>query len=60
VATIIKVTPQLDGSSIKTLVNLYVFAENELHFEEQAIKLKKLYYRYKARRLVIDGNGLIK
>lgn len=28
------------------------------HFEDQAIKLKKLFYKYKARRLVIDGNGL--
>lgn len=31
---------------------------NDAHFEDQAIKLKKLYYKYKARRLVIDGNGL--
>jgi hypothetical protein len=28
------------------------------HFEDQAIKLKKLFYKYKARRLVVDGNGL--
>ena len=28
------------------------------HMEDQAIKLKKLYYKYKARTLVIDGNGL--
>lgn len=28
-----------------------------MHFEEQAINLKKLYYKYNARRLVIDGNG---
>jgi len=28
------------------------------HFEDQAIKLKKLFYKYKARRLVIDANGL--
>ena len=28
------------------------------HFEDQAIKLKELFYKYKARRLVIDGNGL--
>lgn len=31
--------------------------END-HFETQAIWLKKLYYRYKAKRLIIDGNGL--
>lgn len=53
---IIKVTPQAQGSSLKTLVNIYS-AEDE-HFEDQAIFLKKLYYKYKARRLVIDGNGL--
>lgn len=29
-----------------------------MHFEDQAIKLKKLYYAYSARRLIIDGNGL--
>ena len=28
------------------------------HFEDQAVRLKKLFYRYKAKRLVIDGNGL--
>ena len=31
---------------------------NDEHFEDQAIKIKELYYKYKARRLVIDGNGL--
>ena len=28
------------------------------HMEDQAIKLKKLYYKFKARTIVIDGNGL--
>ena len=28
------------------------------HMEDQAIKLKKLFYKYKARTMVIDGNGL--
>ena len=27
-----------------------------MHFEQQAINLKKLYYQYQARRIVIDGN----
>lgn len=31
---------------------------DDVHFEDQAIKLKKLYYKYKARRLVIDANGV--
>lgn len=56
VATVIKVTPQSLGNSIKSIVNIYTF--NEDHFEDQAIKLKQLFYKYKAKRIVIDGNGL--
>ena len=56
VATIVKVTPQPQGPAIKTLVNMY--AVEDEHFEDQAIWLKKLYYKYNARRLVIDGNGV--
>ena len=56
VVCVFKVTPQPQGSSIKTLVNIYTIP-NE-HFEEQCIELKKLFYKYKAKRLVIDGNGL--
>lgn len=52
---IFKVTPQPQGASIKSLVNLYSF--NDMHFEEQAIEIKKLYYKYKAKRVIIDGNG---
>jgi hypothetical protein len=29
-----------------------------MHFEEQAIRIKKLFYKYRAKRAVIDGNGL--
>lgn len=56
VVCIFKVTPQVQGSSIKSLVNLYAFEGQ--HFEDQAIFIKKLFYAYKARRVVIDGNGL--
>ena len=56
VACIIKVTPQSQGPSIKSLVNIYTRADE--HFEDQAIWIKKLYYKYKARRVVIDANGL--
>ncbi len=56
VATIWKVNPQTVGEAFKSLVNIEVM-END-HFETQALWLKKLYYRYKAKRLVIDGNGL--
>ena len=55
-ACIIKVTPQVQGTALKTLVNLYSYEDE--HFETQAINLKKLFYKYKARRLVIDANGL--
>jgi hypothetical protein len=53
---VFKVTPQAQGPAIKSLVNIYTFADD--HFEDQAIRLKKLYYKYKARTIVIDGNGL--
>ncbi len=55
-AVVIKVTPQTQGTSLKSVVNIYTYDEE--HFETQAINLKKLYYKYKARKLVIDGNGL--
>ena len=51
-----KVTPQSAGPAIKSLVNIYTM--DDAHFQDQAIKLKRLYYKYKARRLVIDANGI--
>ena len=56
IVCVFKVTPQAQGPAVKSLVNIYTMSDE--HFEDQAIKLKKLYYRYKARTLVIDGNGL--
>ncbi len=56
VACVFKVTPQPQGNALKTLVNLYTYDEE--HFEDQAINLKKLFYKYKARSVVIDANGL--
>ncbi len=53
---VFKVTPQPQGSALKTLVNLYTLEAE--HFEDQAISIKKLYYKYKARKVVIDANGL--
>jgi hypothetical protein len=53
---VIKVTPQVQGAAIKTLVNLYSFDEE--HFEDQAIKIKRLFFQYKARICAIDANGL--
>ena len=56
VIRVFKVTPQSQGGSIKSLVNIYTLSDE--HFEDQTIKLKKLYYKYNADRIVIDGNGL--
>lgn len=53
---VFKVTPQPQGSSLKSLVNLYTFDAE--HFEEQAINIKRLFYKYKARTVAIDGNGV--
>lgn len=55
-AVVIKVTPQPQGASLKSIVNIYSWEAE--HFGLQAIYLKKLYYKYKARALVIDANGL--
>ena len=55
-ACIFKVTPQPQGSALKTLVNLYTFEAE--HFETQAINIKKLFFKYKARTVVIDANGV--
>lgn len=56
VSCIFKVTPQVNGIAFISLVNIDTMSDT--HFEDQAIKLKKLYYKYKAKKLVIDGNGL--
>ena len=56
VVCVFKVTPQTSGIALISLVNIYTMSDT--HFEDQAIKLKKLYYKYKAKKLVIDGNGL--
>ena len=53
---VFKVTPQPQGAALKTLVNIYSYDEE--HFETQAINIKKLFYKYKARQIAIDANGL--
>ena len=53
---IFKVTPQPQGAAIKSLVNIYTYEAE--HFEEQAINIKKLYFKYKARKVALDTNGL--
>ena len=53
---VFKVTPQVQGAAHKTLVNIYTYDAE--HFETQCIHIKHLYYKYKPRRIAIDGNGL--
>ena len=55
-AMVFKVTPQPQGTSIKSLVNLYTYQAE--HFQDQAIHIKRLYFQYKARKVAIDTNGL--
>lgn len=53
---VFKVTPQPNGAAIKSLVNIFTYDAE--HFEEQAINIKRLYFKYKARAIAIDGNGV--
>ena len=53
---VFKITPQVQGAALKTLVNIYTFDAED--FEVQAINIKRLYYKYKARICSIDANGL--
>lgn len=54
--SVIKVTPQPQGVPIKSCVNFFSYEAED--FEAQAIHLKQLYYKFKARILAIDANGL--
>ena len=56
VICILKVNPQQQGPAHKSLVNMYTMT-NE-HFEDQAIKIKQLYFKFNARTVVLDANGL--
>ena len=53
---VIKNTPQPNGDSIKSLVNIHSIEAE--HFEEQSRAIKELYIKYKARAISIDANGL--
>ena len=53
---VFKVTPTQNGESIKSVVNIIDL--EDMHFEQQAIQIKKTFYKYKAQRVVIDGNGV--
>lgn len=53
---ILKVLPDGRGFSKKHVVNIITF-EGE-HLEKQAIKIKKVFQRYKCDMCVLDGNGV--
>lgn len=55
VVTVVRVSPQPSGPALKTLVN--IFTIHDAHFEEQAKELKKIYFKFKAKRMVLDFNG---
>lgn len=55
-ACVIKVTPQMQGAPIQSVVNMYTYEAED--FEDQALHIKTLFYRYKARQVVIDANGV--
>ena len=50
--SIIKVTPQVQGADLKSLVNIYTYEAED--FEMQSINIKKLYNKYKARIVSVD------
>ena len=54
--SVIKVTPQVQGSALKSVVNFYSMEAE--HFGIQAIEIKKIFFRYKARCIAIDANGI--
>ena len=53
---VFKVTPQIQCSALKSLVNIYTYEAK--HFEMQSIYIKRLYYKYRAKAVAIDANGL--
>ena len=56
IVCVFKVSPQPQGPAIKSLVNIKPITDG--HFEDQAKEIKSMYYKYKAKKVVIDGNGL--
>lgn len=53
---VFKVTPQAQGSSIKSLVNIFTYEAE--HFEEQSINIKRLYFKFDCAVAAIDANGV--
>ena len=55
-ACVFKVAPNNSIGSLKSLVNIYTYDAE--HFEDQAINLKRLFYKYKAVAMAVDANGI--
>lgn len=53
---VVKVSPKGANGYVKQLVCFYSLEAE--HFEKQALIIKKLYYQYNARTIVVDGNGM--
>ena len=56
VVMVIKNNPQAGGVGMKNLSNIYTYDDE--HFEQQAVKIKRLYFKYKPKAIAIDANGL--
>lgn len=56
VIVVIKVTPQAQSDANKSVVNIYSY--EKMHLEDLCIEAKKIFFRYKARAMVVDGNGV--
>jgi hypothetical protein len=56
VATIIKVQPRPNQPYIKSVVNMFTIEAD--HFLNQALFIKKKFYEFECKALIIDSNGL--
>lgn len=54
---IFKLIDRGNGTYFKQLVNVHTYKGN-MHFEDQSIYVKELVEKFKAKMVVIDGNGL--
>ena len=53
---VFKVKPQEVGAPVCHLVNIQILYDENLL--DQAVKIKRLFYKYHARTVLIDGNGV--
>ena len=56
--TVIKVFRDKDGIAKKIQVPYLTNIEGTLDFEEQSVIIKKLYYKFRPKAVVVDANGL--